>query len=547
MRPHQADALRSLRARLIAGSALVAVVPLAIAIVLLSQRVGALVRQQAGERLGTSLAGLSVRLAQDHERIEQKIKVLSRDPTLKRLLLVRGAASPDLREYLGERTFLLDVDFLEIADSSGTNLLFGGPIDHVGPPHWLSFAADAPILYEGRVAARLRGGIELNAAFLKALKSVASIDLVLQEPAGHVVASTMTPARTALATGHAGAGSHLLTKHVPLEVGAPAYAMLTGVIATDEADRTIAAFQIAASLLGLLGLAIAVALGMAWSAQVSRPVEELAAFARKVARGEWSEPLTLRSVGELETLVTALETMRSDLATYRERLVTSERQAAWSLMARKVAHEVKNPLTPIAVSVADLKRSYEQQRPDFPAVLDQAVRTISEEVSSLKRLLQEFSEFARLPAPQLAPCSIETIFAGISALYAAEVARGRLNVVPPAGPVAMRADAEQVRQVLINLIQNALEAVDGDGAVTLSAEAVTGFIEISVADDGAGLSDEQRAQLFVPGFTTKAQGSGLGLTIAQRIVHDHGGAITVDSKRERGTTIRVRIPLAAGA
>jgi nitrogen fixation/metabolism regulation signal transduction histidine kinase len=437
---------------------------------------------------------------------------------------------------MSERIFLSDLDFLWIADSTGTQAIAGG-----GPGDGLSLSADAPILYEGRVAARLRGGILLHAAFLKALKSVASIDLVLQDPAGRVAASTMTSDRAALAIGSAAHGAHLLTRQIPLEVGASSHATLTGVVATDEADRTIASFQLTAALLGLLGLGIAVALGMLWSAQVSRPVEELAAFARRVARGEWSEPLTLRSVEELETLVAALETMRGDLEAYRERLVTSERQAAWSLMARKVAHEVKNPLTPIAVSVADLKRSYEQQRPDFPAVLDQAVRTISEEVSALKRLLDEFSEFARLPAPTLAPCSVESLFAGIRALYAADVSSGRLRVAAPAESIPLRADVEQLRQVIINLVQNAFEAQGSAGAVTLAARQVGDSIEIAVADEGPGLSAEQRAQLFVPGFTTKTQGSGLGLTIAQRIVHDHGGTIAADSAAGRGTTIRVRL------
>src|SRR5207244_4606665 len=120
-------------------------------------------------------------------------------------------------------------------------------------------------------------------------------------------------------------------------------------------------------------------------------------------RGEWEEPLTLHSVHELQTLVEALDRMRRDLQSYREKLVISERQAAWSQMARKVAHEIKNPLTPIAISVADLKRSFEQKRPEFPEILAQAVKTIADEVETLKHLLQEFSDFARMPAPKLAP------------------------------------------------------------------------------------------------------------------------------------------------
>ena len=134
----------------------------------------------------------------------------------------------------------------------------------------------------------------------------------------------------------------------------------------------------------MLGLALAVLLGLLWSSQVSRPVERLAAFSQRVAQGEWDEPLTLESVRELQTLVAALDRMRGDLRAYRERLVASERQAAWSQMARIVAHEVKNPLTPIAISIADLKRSFDQQRPDFPAILEQAVRTIGDEVDALQ-------------------------------------------------------------------------------------------------------------------------------------------------------------------
>jgi two-component system nitrogen regulation sensor histidine kinase NtrY len=536
--------VRSLRARLIAGAALVAVVPLALAIALLSQRVGALVRQEAGAKLGASLGGLSARLVQDRSRIEAKLAILARDPTLKRLYLVRGGGSPELGDYLAERRFLLGLDFLVIADAGGRVVAGSGTTAEGAGADTLTLASAAPILYDERVAGLLRGGVRLDAAFLGALKKAGAVDLTLRDPSGRPIASTLPAERAARL--ERGGDRGTLSQSVPLEIGPPPYATLTGWASTDEADRTIAAFQIAAALLGLLGLAIAVALALVWSAQLSRPVEQLAAFARKVARGEWGEPLRIRSASELQALVAALETMRGDLADYRERLVTSERQAAWSLMARKVAHEVKNPLTPIAVSVADLKRSYDQQRPDFPAVLDQAVRTISEEVASLKRILQEFSEFARLPAPRPGPCSVAALFADVGSLYAADVARGRVVLAPPARDVAFRADADQIRQVVINLLQNGLEASGAAGAVTLAASEAPGSIEIAVTDAGPGLSEEERRQLFVPGFTTKAQGSGLGLTIAQRIVHDHGGSIAVESEPGRGTAVRVRIPLASG-
>ena len=295
--------------------------------------------------------------------------------------------------------------------------------------------------------------------------------------------------------------------------------------------------------MGLLGLGIAILLGTLWSSQISRPVERLANYSRKLAQGEWDEPLHFQSVSELQSLVEALDRMRQDLTTYRDKLVLSERHAAWSQMARKVAHEVKNPLTPIAVSIADLKRSYESQRADFPEILDQAVRTISDEVDTLKRLLQEFSDFARLPAPAFAPCRLSALLSDLAALYNRDVADGRLRFTLPEREITITADAGQIRQALINLIKNGLEAVDGAGEVVVMAAAQGDRAELSVSDSGPGLSAQQRAQLFLPGFTTKSHGSGLGLTIVERIVNEHRGAITVEPGTGSGTTFRIRLPL----
>jgi len=316
-----------------------------------------------------------------------------------------------------------------------------------------------------------------------------------------------------------------------------------GLASTAAADQTVAALRATSVLLGLVSVGIAIVLGVFWSLQVSRPVERLARFSQKIARGEWEEPLTLRSVGELQTLVSALDRMRGDLKAYRERLVASERQAAWSQMARHLAHELRNPLTPIAVSVADLKRSYEQKRPDFPQILDQAVRTIDEEIQALKHLLHEFSEFGRFPSPQLVPCRLSELVTDLETLYGRDVAEGRLSVAPVDADLTFQADRAQLRQALVNLIKNGLEAVDGKGRVDLAARLEDATLEISVSDTGPGLSPEQQAQLFVPNVTTKPHGSGLGLTIVERIVSDHGGTVAVDSTVGRGTTFRIRLPI----
>jgi nitrogen fixation/metabolism regulation signal transduction histidine kinase len=212
-------------------------------------------------------------------------------------------------------------------------------------------------------------------------------------------------------------------------------------------------------------------------------------------------------------------------------------------MARKVAHEIKNPLTPIAISVADLKRSYELGRPDFPQILDQCVRTIGDEVETLKRLLQEFSDFGRLPGPRFAACDLGALAADLETLFGREIAAGRLAIENEAGAASLTADREQLQRALINLIQNGLEAVAGGGRVVLRLRRSGEALEIAVSDDGPGLTPEQRSQLFVPGFTTKTHGSGLGLTIVERIVSDHRGTIAVESAEGRGATFTIRLPV----
>ncbi len=427
--------MRSLRSRLIVGCALVALVPLAIAMFLLSQRVEKTVRTEAANRLNAALGGFQVELRSNGERIEGRIRILAKDPVLKRLYLLQPSGSRDLNDYLAERRFLLGLDFLQVADGHGLVVGQGGNPATISPS--LTISAMAPIQYEQRPAGSVSGGLALDAAFLDRLKRTSGLELILRDGTGHVITATVDTAEARLLPIRESAARVELAKRsyvsqsVPLDLGGGTRASVTGLISTAPADQTIATLRWTSLLLGVLGLGIAILLGALWSSQVSRPVERLAAYSRTLAQGEWNEPVSVPSVPELQTLVRALDQMRRDLTTYRDKLVLSERHAAWSLMARKVAHEVKNPLTPIAISVADLKRSYDLQRPDFPAILDQAVRTVGDEVESLKRLLQEFSDFARLPAPRFAPSRVSEILADLETLYGRDVAEGRLRISRP--------------------------------------------------------------------------------------------------------------------
>jgi len=575
MPPARDGPVNSLRTRLVLGISLIAVVPLAVAIVLLTDRIEGLVRAQAAERLASALGSIQSQLAQDQRSAVEKLRILARDPELKRLYLVRAGEGRELSGYLAERRLLLDYDFLRITDPRGAVVADaaelpppaggggegregrralrpaaardpsrGVEIRALQGDSGLALVVSQPIPYRNEEVGRLEGGFALDAEFIDRLREQSGLSLALRDAEGRLAVAT-DPA------GRGAGGSATLPRHdssvsrmtVPLGLGNPPYPSLAGFASTEQADRAVAALQVASAVLGLAALAIAIALGLLWSSQVSKPVEHLAAASVRLARGEWDEPVALRGVRELETLGAALDRMRLDLRSYRDRLVTSERQAAWSQMARKVAHEVKNPLTPIAISIADLKRSYDQSRPDFPEILDQAVRTIGDEVESLKRLLQEFADFARFPSPRIVPCRWSGLKADLETLYGRETADGRLVVSPEGRDLVFPADAGQLRQALVNLVQNGFDAAGAGGRVTLSSAGNASEVLITVHDSGPGLAPGEEKTLFDPGFTTKAHGSGLGLTIVQRIVIEHAGSIDVDSGPGRGTTFRIHLPL----
>ena len=538
--------MNSLRARLIVAFSVVALVPLAIATFLLGGRIETMVRDQARERLSVTLGTLQRQMAAEEQRLSERLAILGRDAQLKRLYLLRPGSDRELTEYVGERKLLLELDYLYVSDAGGT------AVSGEQPTAGLASGAEAAIFYQGERVGAVHGGTLFNQAALERMGANAGVELILRDATGAVIANTLGPRLEPRRT-DVGPNARLVvggrsfwTRQVELDFGVQGSATLTGLVSTQPADRAIAALRTATLVLAAICVAIAILLGLFWSSQVSRPVEQLAAFAGRVAEGSWDEPLHLRSVRELETLVEALDRMRRDLGTYREKLVVSERHAAWSEMARSVAHEVKNPLTPIAIAIADLKRSYEQKRPDFPAILDEAARTIADEVETLKRLLQEFSEFARFPAPQLSPCALGEILSDLRALYAREVEEGRLRFQIAAEPLDVSADRGQLRQALLNLILNARDAAGATGTVTVSASRTERDALLTVRDTGPDLSLEERKRLFTPGFTTKVAGSGIGLTIVERIVSEHGGSIAVESSPGAGTSFHVRLPLLRG-
>lgn len=295
--------------------------------------------------------------------------------------------------------------------------------------------------------------------------------------------------------------------------------------------------------LALIGLLLSVALGFVVSARVSRPVDALTGAARQIASGAPGVLVETRgATGELRALIDTFNRMTVDLKAATDRLVASERVAAWQEVARRLAHEVKNPLTPIRMSLETLRAATQRGPLDerFRVLFDESSRVVLEEVDRLKRIVDEFSHFARLPRPTLAELDLGATIAPLMALYSPH--DGLRYDVRLASGVRARADKDQLAQVLVNLVKNAEEAMPEGGLVSVRVRAAESCAILEVEDEGPGVPAELKDRLFEPYVTTKPQGSGLGLAIASRIAREHGGELSVHDAPRRGTVFRLTLP-----
>jgi two-component system nitrogen regulation sensor histidine kinase NtrY len=225
-------------------------------------------------------------------------------------------------------------------------------------------------------------------------------------------------------------------------------------------------------------------------------------------------------------------------------LIRAQKVAAWREVARRLAHEIKNPLTPIQLSAERMRRHFAGAPAQTRALVEECTTTIVGEVESLKGLVDEFSQFARMPAPRVVPTDLHALLIDVLALYqgifTAVELRPRFAEVLPKVSV----DPEQIRRVLINLIDNAVEAMDQRGTIEIETHhaPADNLVRVVVADDGPGIPAAERDKLFLPSYSTKQRGSGLGLAIVRRIVAEHGGSIDVTDNVPRGTRFAIELP-----
>ena len=326
---------------------------------------------------------------------------------------------------------------------------------------------------------------------------------------------------------------------------------LLGVLLIGNSLRNVVTLErrIRLLALGVVGIGVVLGILLSWwgAARVTSPVRKLAEGAREVSAGNWNARVDVRGRDEIGQLAKAFNRMTEQLAEQRERLLQAERVAAWRELARRLAHELKNPLFPLQTTVENLQRAKERNPEQFEEVFRESTGILLSEIENLKAIVGRFSDFAKMPQPELGPVNLNDVVRSVAKLFEAQFsAVGR----PPIASElhleenlpTIQADSTLLHRAIENLVLNAMDAMPGGGVLMLRTTHENGDVHLEVSDTGKGLTEEESERLFTPYYTTKQHGTGLGLAIVQSVVSDHGGRISVESETGVGTSVHLHLP-----
>jgi two-component system nitrogen regulation sensor histidine kinase NtrY len=276
---------------------------------------------------------------------------------------------------------------------------------------------------------------------------------------------------------------------------------------------------------------------------VTNPLVMIGEKLKSVRLGQQNEQLSWDDDDEIGALVKQYNLTIAELEKSAERLASTERQQAWQEMAKQVAHEIKNPLTPMKLSIQHLQRAYKEGRPNLKEMTERVTQTIVEQIDTLSQIASEFSDFAKMPKPQNEILDLRDIISNVTNLLE-NSSTTRLHSIVPPEPCYVYADKNQLLRVFNNLVKNAIQAIPDDrqGIVVINAKRTANWVIVAVVDNGIGIDDETRDKVFKPKFTTKSSGMGLGLAMSRNIIEGAYGKIWFESKSNEGTTFFVRLP-----
>ena len=318
--------------------------------------------------------------------------------------------------------------------------------------------------------------------------------------------------------------------------------------------------------LGVLLLAVLVGVWVAFG--VTHPLRDLVRGTEELARDNLSHRIPRHRDDEIGLLIASFNRMAADLQENRRQRVEAEKVAAWREIARRLAHEIKNPLTPIQLTVQQMRDKYPGDDPAYHRLLNDCADIVTDEVETLKNLVKAFADFARLPDLKVAPADLNALISDVGKLYA----DAPLTLALTGDLPSVDVDETQMRRALINLIENAEDALSEGGRITITTrirheatgnrQQATGnsenpkdpmphpptggdWVELEVSDTGNGIPPEHLSRIFEPYFSTKRTGMGLGLAIVRNIIEQHGGQIAARSRPGEGTAFTIRLPVHA--
>jgi len=346
----------------------------------------------------------------------------------------------------------------------------------------------------------------------------------------------------------------------PVEIGAETYDVGYQPVTNSGGDKLLAVLALATmdekpqieaeiarttsliySTFAALGLVL-LGIGALFAARVAKPILELIRATEQVAKGKLKTFIPVKREDEIGDLMHAFNTMTRELENSREIVAQTERELAWKEMARQVAHEIKNPLTPMKLSVQHLEHAHERSDPNFNTIFRRVIRTLREQIDVLTRIATEFSHFGAFPRRKWGPVEIRRVAESAVALFDADRSRIRFIIDVPKDLPKVHSDEEELRRAFVNLLRNSSQAIEGWGVIVIRGSSDQGMVHISVRDTGYGMPEETLKKVFDPNFSTKTSGMGLGLAIVKKTITDMSGTIRVESFPGRGTTFFIDLP-----
>ena len=544
-----------LRTRLALAFAALAVFPLLLSAPLVARRLGRSFDTELQRRADASGALLGAELDALRTRIADSVAAVARDPATEELAraLDQGGPlpPPDAVRGLAEGRGLA---VLGLVDRNGrvkssahlparTGDVDPGLAAALGAPPATGVVAEVevrapegprrwPALLVGRELEEPRGsfvvgGALLDDALATQLAQLAGAEVEVRRGSEVLALAGNASGRSAARELPLGGGTALVVR-----VGGAAYA---------EAERTL--LSALAAVVGA-SLFLALALGLWLARRITGPLEALTRASRAVAAGELETRVDARAPGEVGQLVSAFNRMTSELGRTTRALVEAERVAAWEEVARGLAHELKNPLTPLQMSLETLAAAENARDPRFLALFRESVPAMQEEVQRLKRTVEAFARFARLPRTVAVPLDLGLWAEQALQLYGASPGLELETSLPPG--VRVLADRDQLAQVLHNLLRNAEEAMEGrPGWVSVRVSAQGGRAVLEVEDGGPGIPEEERTRVFELSHSRRPGGTGMGLAIARRIAAEHQGTLEVETGSRGGALFRLTLPRAS--